>query len=299
MDGARLLVLGGAGQVGLALGRQRLPAGWTLDLPGRAELDIADPAAVAARVGGCALVVNCAAYTAVDKAESEPDAAFAANRDGPANLAAACAAAGVPLVHLSTDYVFDGEKRTPYREDDPVCPLGVYGASKEAGERAVRDRLAAHVILRTAWVYSPDRANFVKTMLRLGAERPELRVVDDQVGCPTSADDIAAAVVSIAEQILAGNSGAFGTYHLCGTGTVSWHGFATEIFRQAGERGHKVPRVLPIPTSDYPTPARRPAYSVLDCARLESAFGVRLPAWQDSLARCLDTLITPAEATTP
>ena len=295
---ARLLVTGGAGQVGLALQRLALPGGWSLHCPARDAFDIASPAAVAAGLDGIDLVVNCAAYTAVDKAEAERDAAFAANRDGPANLAAACADRGVPLVHLSTDYVFDGEKAGAYAEDDPVAPLGVYGASKEAGERAIRERLAAHVILRTAWVYGPDRTNFVRTMLRLASERPEVRVVDDQRGCPTAAADIAASVLEVARQLLAGKADGYGTFHLCGTGETSWHGFAAEIFRQSGERGAPVPALHPIPTSAYPTPARRPRNSVLNCGKLARTYGIIMPDWHDSLARCLDVLLPTTQEKT-
>ncbi|MDE1147057.1 MAG: dTDP-4-dehydrorhamnose reductase [Azospirillaceae bacterium] len=289
-DTVRILLLGGAGQVGLAFQRVA-PAHWTVTAPGRADLDIADADAVQAAVSAADLVVNCAAYTAVDKAEAEVDAAYAANRDGPAALARACAVRGTPLLHLSTDYVFDGTKVGAYVETDPVHPISVYGASKEAGEQAVRATLEQHVILRTAWVYGPDRANFLKTMLRLGAERDELRVVADQHGCPTAAADIADALVAVGTRILDGQRDGFGTYHLCGTGTTTWHGFAAEIFAQAQARGAKVPRLVAIGTADYPTPATRPANSVLDCALLGQVFGWQAPAWQDSLARSLDVLL--------
>lgn len=203
----------------------------------------------------------------MDRAETERDAAWAANCDGAAHIAASCRDMGIPLIHISTDYVFDGTKGGPYREDDPVNPLSVYGASKEAGERAVRDALREHVILRTAWVYSAHGHNFVKTMLRLAAECPALRVVADQTGAPTAAADLAAAIAHIATQIGAGNT-AWGTYHFTGAGAVTWHGFAEAIFARAERwRGPK-PRVEAIATAEYPTPARRPANSVLDCARI-------------------------------
>jgi dTDP-4-dehydrorhamnose reductase len=285
-----VLLLGGAGQVGLAVQRA-LPAHWSAVAPSRDQLDIADAAAVAALVRPADIVINCAAYTAVDKAETEQQAAYAANRDGPAALAAACAASGTPLLHLSTDYVFDGTKPTPYVESDPVAPISVYGASKEAGEQAVRAALPAHVILRTAWVYSPDRANFVRTMLRLAADRPELRVVADQHGCPTAAADIADALITVGRQILDGKRDGFGTFHLCGTGATTWHGFAAEIMNQAGARGLKVPVVTPITTADYPTPARRPHNSVLDTGKLARTFDWVAPEWPASLARTLDTLL--------
>lgn len=289
----RILLLGGAGQVGLAF-RRAAPVGWTVTAPSRVALDIAEAGcgnALAAAVDDADIVINAAAYTAVDKAETEAVAAYAANRNGPARLAQACARRGVPLLHLSTDYVFDGGKAGAYQEDDPVNPLSVYGASKEAGERAIRAALPAHIILRTAWVYGPDRANFVRTMLRLATERSEVRVVADQVGCPTAAADIASALCRVATDLLDGKVNGYGTFHLCGNGTTSWHGFAAEIFHQAGRRGHLVPRLGAISTADYPTSARRPANSVLDCDRLAATYSWRAPTWQDSLGRCLASLL--------
>ena len=210
----KLLVAGAGGQVGHELRRLQWPAGYAVVALDRAGLDIAGHDAVFAAMARHSpdLVINAAAYTAVDKAESEPEAAQAGNCDGPANLAAACREAGVPLIHISTDYVFDGSKEGPYREDDPVKPLGAYGRTKEAGDRAVREALREHVIVRTAWVYSAHGHNFVKTMLRVGAERPVLRVVADQRGCPTSAADIAGALASIVERIAAGEE-SWGAYH--------------------------------------------------------------------------------------
>src|SRR3954452_18110890 len=218
----KLLVLGAAGQVGRELCRLAWPAGTAIASMDRAEIDIADRDAAFGSVARerPEIVINAAAYTAVDRAESEPVAAWAANCTGPANLAAACRAAAIPLIHLSTDYVFDGRKAGPYREDDPVNPLGVYGKSKEAGDRAIRAALPEHVILRTAWVYSAHGQNFVKTMLRLADERPVLRVVADQTGSPTSAADIAAAIARIAIHVMAGDAvrdtDPWGTYHFAG-----------------------------------------------------------------------------------
>src|SRR5947208_6432633 len=231
----KLLVLGAGGQVGRELCRRAWPAGYRLATFDRSDVDITreDSIAAAMQRERPDMVINAAAYTAVDRAETEPDAAWAANCTGPAQLAATCREAAVPLIHISTDYVFDGSKAGPYREDDPVNPLGVYGRCKEAGDRAIREALAEHVILRTAWVYSAHGHNFVKTMLRLAGERPVLRVVADQTGAPTGAADLAAAIARIAQRVVAGNAGrdvdCWGTYHFTGAGAVTWHGFAEAI----------------------------------------------------------------------
>jgi dTDP-4-dehydrorhamnose reductase len=288
----KLLVLGAGGQVGHELCRLAWPAGYSIAAFDRAGLDITDREGVLAVVARERpdVVVNAAAYTAVDRAETEPDIAWAGNCTGPANLAAACHEAAIPLIHLSTDYVFDGSKPGPYREDDPVAPLGVYGKSKEAGDKAVRDALLQHVILRTAWVYSAHGRNFVKTMLRLGQDRPVLRVVADQIGSPTSAGDIAAAIGAIVQQLNAG-SRLWGTYHFAGGGAVSWHGFAEAIFELAAPwnstgRGPP-PLVEAITTADYPTPAQRPANSVLDCRRIGEVFGIVPRPWREALAEVI------------
>lgn len=286
-----VLVIGRNGQVARALNARGFGAVSHVCL-GREAADLNDPSALARafETHEPALVVNAAAYTAVDKAESEPGIAFAINRDGPARLAKLCAARGIPLVHISTDYVFDGTKDSPYVEDDRIAPLNVYGASKAQGSAAVREHLREHVILRTSWVYSPYGSNFVSTMLRLGQSRDEVAVVGDQIGCPTSAQDIAEAIGEIAARLLRGD-GEYGTFHLAGTGETSWHGFAEEIFAQAQARGRRVPALRRVSTRDYPTAARRPANSRLDCTRLERSYGVRLPAWKVSLTRCLDKLV--------
>ena len=291
----KLLVLGAGGQVGHELCRLAWPVGYSVAAFGHDGVDITQREAVFAAVARERpdIVINAAAYTAVDRAESEPEIAWASNCTGPANLAAACHDAAIPLIHLSTDYVFDGSRAGAYREDDPVKPLGVYGESKEAGDRAVRAALARHVILRTAWVYSAHGHNFVKTMLRLGQERPVLRVVADQIGSPTSAADIAAAIGTIVQQLNAGNS-LWGTYHFAGAGAVSWHGFAEAIFALASQwnstgRGPP-PRVEAITTADYPTPARRPANSVLDCCRIGEAFGIVPRPWREALGEVIGEL---------
>lgn len=284
----KLLVLGAGGQVGRELCRLAWPDGWEIAAFDRQGLDITEREAVFAGVARERpdIVVNAAAYTAVDRAESEREAAWAGNCTGPANLAAACRDAAIPLIHISTDYVFDGTKSGPYREDDPVAPLGAYGASKEAGERVVRDALAEHVILRTAWVYSAHGHNFVKTMLRLASERPALRVVADQIGSPTSAVDIAAAIGAIVGQLGTGNR-RWGTYHFVGGGAVSWHGFAEAIFALAEPWRGRPPLVEAIATADYPTPARRPANSLLDCTKIGGAFGIVPRPWREALAEVI------------
>jgi dTDP-4-dehydrorhamnose reductase len=232
------------------------------------------------------LVINLAAYTAVDRAESEPESAWAVNCAGAAHVAAACGEGTTPLIQLSTDYVFDGCKLGAYREEDPVNPLGVYGRSKEAGERAVRAAVPHHIILRTAWVYGAHGTNFVKTMLRLGAERPSLRVVADQQGCPTAAADIASALMAIAGKIERGGAN-WGTFNFTGAGSTSWHGFAEEIFDVATGLGSwpvgSKPLVEAITTDQYPTPARRPMNSVLDCRKIAETFGISPPQWRTSL----------------
>lgn len=285
----KVLVLGAGGQVGRELTRLVWPAGYEIAAFDRSGVDITQSKQVVAAIARERpdIVVNAAAYTAVDRAESECEAAWAGNCAGPANLAAACRAAAIPLIHISTDYVFDGSKAGPYREDDPVAPLGVYGASKEAGERAVRTALPAHVILRTAWVYSAHGHNFVRTMLRLAADRPVLRVVADQHGAPTGAADIAAAIAAIVQRLAAGNR-RWGTYHFTGGGETTWHGFAEAIFELAAQHGAfgrgAPPRVEAITTADYPTPARRPANSVLDCGKIAAAFGIAPRPWREALA---------------
>jgi len=259
----------------------------------RAQADITDADMVRAAIAETApaVVVNAAAYTDVDGAESERDQAFAINQAGASVVAAECARASVPLIHLSTDFVFDGAKTAAYLESDSVNPLSVYGDSKAAGESAVIAAHAASVVLRTAWVYSPWRKNFVRTMLRLGAERDELRVVDDQRGCPTAARDIAGAVLTIAAMLADGKQDGFGIFQYCGLGETSWHGFAREIFVRASALGLPTPkRLIPITTADYPAPAKRPANSVLSCEKLSRLYGIAPPQWQDSLATCLKEL---------
>lgn len=254
-----------------------------------AEVDICDNSAVGDAIGSYAptSVVNAAAYTDVDKAESEPDLVFRVNCDGARVVAEAAAAAGIPLIQLSTDYVFDGRSKVPYTEADHTAPLGVYGQSKEAGERAVRESAPEHVILRTAWVYSPHGNNFVRTMLRLGAERTELRIVDDQTGCPTSAADIATAIMAITKKAESKDFGDWGTYHFSGADSVTWYGFATLIFEEAAKFGVTVPKLSTISSAEYRAPAPRPADSVLDTKKLGRNFGIKPRPLRESLVECL------------
>jgi len=290
----KILVFGAGGQIGREVCRAAwVPRHAILPLD-RKVIDITKSADVSAmlRQETPDLAINLAAYTAVDRAESEPDAAWAVNCAGAAHIAAACEERATPLIHLSTDYVFDGLKVGPYREEDAVGPLGVYGRSKEAGERAVRAALARHVILRTAWVFGAYGVNFVKTMLRLAAERPLLRVVADQRGCPTAAADIAAALIVIAEHIERGEA-KWGTYHFVGADAVSWHSFAEAIFDLAAPQLAARPQVEPISTEQYPTAARRPMNSVLDCHKIEETFGIRPPPWRVGLASMIREVLNP------
>lgn len=288
----RILVTGGTGQVGRALSSFRWPAGVEIVAPSRNTLDLADLAAVEAFItdGGFDAVINPAAYTAVDKAESDWLTAWTVNALSPAAIAAATRKAGIPLLHVSTDYVFDGAKNGAYHEDDPINPAGVYGASKAAGELAVRAGNPRHVILRTSWVFSAFGNNFVKTMLRLAADRPVLRVVDDQHGCPTAASDIAATLAAIALRMVADPEAPTGTYHFSNDGPATWCGFAREIFRQHTAAGNPVPDVEAITTADYPTPAKRPANSVLSTEKLIEDYAIRPRAWTTALAETLSGL---------
>ena len=287
-----VLVTGGSGQVGGALARLA-ERDIEIVAPSREALDLSDPAALAAMVGTrpWAGVINCAAYTAVDKAETDVVAAWQVNALAPAALAAASAAAGIPIVHVSTDYVFSGTKPEPYVEDDPVAPLGVYGGSKLSGELAVRSANPRHVILRTAWVVSATGNNFVKTMLRLGADRPQLRVVADQKGCPTAADDIARAILTILRRL---GEGPFGTYHFVNGGEATWHALAEAVFARAARYGRPAPSVEPIATRDYPTPAARPANSRLATAKIARDFGIFARDWHEAIDEIVDTLLKEA-----
>lgn len=281
-----LVIFGAGGQVGRELAELAQAQGLAVRAFARAEVDITDAAAVAEAVRGADFVANCAAYTAVDKAEAERDRAFAVNATGPGVIAQACATAGAALLHISTDYVFRGDGDRPWREDDPIAPLSVYGETKAAGEAAVRAALPRHVILRTAWVFAAHGNNFVRTMLRLGAERPELRIVADQRGGPTPAADIAAAILAIRGQALAPGFDGWGTFHFAGAPATTWHDFAAAIFAAKGGAG---PVLHAIATADYPTPARRPSNSVLDCGKISRVFGLGQPDWRQALPAMVRT----------
>lgn len=291
----RMIVTGTQGQVARALIERGAAEKIDIVAIGRPELDLADPQGVEralARIEGD-VIVNAAAYTAVDKAESEEDLATRINGEGAGAVARAAAARGLPLLHLSTDYVFDGAAERPYREDDAVSPVGAYGRSKLAGERAVAASSARAAIFRAAWVYSPFGANFVKTMLRLGATREDVSVVADQWGAPTHALDIADALIAIARKMRAEpqNTELAGVFHLTGSGEATWADFAEEIFAEAARQGRKPVTVRRIPTKDYPTPARRPANSRLCNEKLGRVFGVALPDWRISTRACVARLL--------
>lgn len=291
-DTRHILVTGGAGQVGIELSRASWPADVMLHTPTRAQLDLGDRASIEAAFAATpfSAVINSAAHTAVDRAESEAGEAFTANALGPALLADATRTAGVPLIQVSTDYVFDGSSDGYYSEQDPVAPLGVYGASKLAGELAVRAGNPRSVVMRTAWVVSAHRANFLKTMLRLGADRPLLRVVDDQIGCPTSAADIADALKTITLRMLDDADAPVGVYHFVNAGEASWRQLADEIFDQSAALGGSRPDVKSITTADYPTPAKRPANSRLSTAKITADFGIEPRDWRAAIKEIVGEL---------
>lgn len=295
----RVLVVGRSGQIASEL-RARLPAaGHEVLALERPELDLTRPESLAASIAGFRpdIVVNAAAYTAVDRAEDEVESAFAVNAIGPGLLGEATARAGIPVVHFSTDYVFDGAKGSPYTEEDVPAPLGVYGASKLEGERRLLAANPRALILRTAWVCSAHGGNFVRTMLRLGRERAEIRVVADQQGAPSFADDLADAVVALLPRLAAAPAGdpCFGIFHLTGAPYTTWHGFAEAILASAAARGQPAPRLVAITSAEYPVRARRPADSRLDCRRSAAMLGIHPADWRKGLARCLDRLLPGEE----
>jgi dTDP-4-dehydrorhamnose reductase len=291
-----ILVTGGRGQVATALGAlaPRFAAlGFRLHKVGRPNFDFDRPDTIDTSFAEAtpALVINTAAWTAVDLAESQPQAASRANDTGPARLGALCVAADIPLIHFSTDYVFDGAKGTPYLETDVANPLGVYGATKLAGENKIRALGGKTVILRSSGIYAAHGSNFVRTMLAAAQKTDTLRVVADQRLCPTSADDLAEAVLAVVTRVAAGwHESHGGIFHAAGRGETNWHDFAEAIFTAAARHGHSVPHITPISTAAWPTPARRPADSRLDCGKLEQIYNVRLPEWRQSVTRIVSEI---------
>ena len=290
----RLLIAGAQGQLARAM-IELAPAAHdvTAFAVGRPALDLTTTSSVLGTLADFNpdVIVNAAAYTAVDRAEQEPNAAMALNADGPRRLAEAATRRGAVLIHISTDCVFDGTKTEPYVEDDATAPLSAYGRSKLAGEDAVRAAAEHHIILRTSWVFSPYGRNFVATMMQLARENDELRVVDDRWGCPTYAPHLAAAILGVARAVTAEpESTSWGTYHAAGTGAVTWCGFAKEIMRLSAAHGGASVPVVPITTAEYPTAAVRPVNSRLDCGKLAQNFGITLPPWQEGLAACMRRL---------
>jgi len=290
----RIFVAGSKGQVALSLQEHAKAEGLELYAVGRPDFDLTDPDSMQKAITEYAptAIINAAAYTAVDAAEGDEITATRINADGAGKLAKIAARAGIPFIHVSTDYVFDGTKETPYTEDDAVRPASAYGRSKLAGEIAVQAENTNAIILRTAWVYSPHGKNFLKTMLTLAKSRDTLGVVSDQIGNPTYAADIASSILEILTKIHVNSwqDQYAGVYHLAGTGTASWHDFATEIFEEGGKYGHPVPTINAITTAEFPTPAQRPANSQLDCSKLLDTFGITMPEWQTSTAKCVKRL---------
>ncbi len=296
MSSAPILVAGKSGQLGQCLLEAAGSRSLRIVLAGRPNFDIERREFIDQFLGAVspALIINGAAYTAVDKAEAESERCYAVNRDGAAELAAAAWRRGVPFIHISTDYVFDGKKTSPYHEDDITCPMGVYGRSKLEGEQAVLRAHSNAMIFRTSWLYSAFGSNFLITMLRLARSRPDMRVVDDQHGCPTSAHDLAVALLDVASNVLDGGCRP-GIYHLSGTGGATWYGLTTKIFAQAKACGRHVPSLAAITTADYPTPARRPANSVLDCTKIDRELGIKLRPWPDAVADCVSRIVENEE----
>jgi len=290
----KLLIIGSKGQLGTELVRECKRNNFlflAVDLP---EFDITDPSCVEKTLADSnpSIIINASAYTDVDQAEINPEIAFSVNRDGPAILALCCHKKKIPIIHISTDYVFDGSSGQPYAETDPVSPLGVYGKSKEEGESRLRSRLKQHIILRTSWLYGKNGNNFVKTMLRYGNEKEILKVVSDQYGCPTCAADLAEAAVGIAKQISQSSKIFWGTYHYCGLGITTWHKFSETIFAIASQyQDFKVLSVEAITTGEYPTRAKRPRFSALDCNLIKKHFGINIKPWEESLKKTIERIL--------
>ena len=290
----KILIIGSKGQLGSELVRECKRNDFSflaLDLP---EFDITDPSCIEKTLAEFkpSIILNASAYANVDEAETDPEIAFSVNSDGPANLAASCHKKKLPIIHISTDYVFDGSKGRPYAETDPVSPIGAYGKSKEEGESRLRSILKQHIILRTSWMYGTYGNNFVKTMLRLGNEKKILKVVSDQYGCPTCAADLSEAVLDISKQIAQNDNIIWGTYHYCGLGITTWHEFAKTIFEISAQyQNFKVPSVEAITTAQYLTRAKRPHFSALDCDLIKKHFGINIKPWQESLKKTIERIL--------
>jgi dTDP-4-dehydrorhamnose reductase len=294
MSRIRIAVTGTTGQVARALVERAAEANVELVCIGRPALDLANPETFEGAIASVAadVLVSAAAYTDVNKAEAESDAAERMNGRAPGLLAARASTLGIPMIHLSTDYVFDGTKCSPYTEQDRVCPINAYGRSKAAGERSVAAAHSRHVILRTSWVYGPFGRNFVRTMLDLARTRDEVRVVADQIGNPTAATDVADGVLAVARHLIEGQGDErYGTFHMAAAGVASWADFAQAIYAASAERGGPSVRVVPIASAEYQTPARRPANSRLDCGTIARVHGVSLPHWRSSLGPCVARIL--------
>lgn len=281
MPKAPILLTGGTGQVGQAVLHHAARKGLDIFAPDRSQLELADAQSISEIMASnsWSAVINCAAFTAVDRAETDIELAEKVNAVAPAILARETAKRDIPIIHVSTDYVFDGTKNTPYVEEDAVNPLGVYGRTKEEGESVVRALNPRHVIIRTAWVVSAGGANFINTMIRLASERPEINVVDDQIGCPSNASDIAQVLLAVAEQARTQN----GTWHFVNSGEASWFDLATRIFAEMKRRGLPIPVLNAIPTLQYPTPAKRPSNSRLSTTAIQRDFGIRPRHWHEAI----------------
>jgi len=290
----KILITGAGGQLGRELINQGKLKGFSVQAPSEDDMNITD----LEKIDRCMafhqpeVVINAAAYTQVDKAESEAALAFAVNTTGSANLARMCAKNKIPLVHISTDYVFDGQKGTSYLETDTISPVGVYGRSKAEGEIEIRSHLKEHIILRTSWLYGIHGHNFAKTILKLATTKPKIRVVADQYGSPTNAADLAQTILIISDRMQFNNDVDWGTYHYCGQGVISWYNFAEKIVGLARLYADvKTTRIEPIATADYPTRALRPIYSALDCSRIQKHFGINPKPWQKSLEITIKELL--------
>ncbi|MGD8975623.1 MAG: dTDP-4-dehydrorhamnose reductase [Desulfobacterales bacterium] len=294
----KILIFGGKGQLGYELVQQGLALGHAVKAPLETQTNIVDIDEVKRTIDTHqpSLVINSAAYTAVDKAETEKKIAFAVNKTGAANLARCCAPAQIPLIQISTDYVFDGQKGAPYLETDPISPIGIYGRSKADGEAEIRSHLYKHIIIRTSWLYGVHGHNFVKTMLKLVREKELIQVVADQHGSPTSALDLAEAVLIICGQIENRRAINWGTFHYCGQGITTWHEFAEKILELSRLKDNvKTARIEPLSTAEYPTAATRPQFSALDCNRITHSFGIKPKPWRESLKRVIEIIYSPSD----